>query len=34
MTNDEKTHRGFDVEERTAGFGEAVLRFARTIPRH
>ena len=32
--NDENTGRpAFDLEERTAIFGEAVIRFARTIPK-
>lgn len=28
------TRHPFDLEERTAQFGEAVIRFAKTIPRH
>ena len=31
MTDDEKT-RKYDLEERTARFGEAVLKFAKNIP--
>ena len=32
MTNVENKQSGFDLEERTAKFGEAVLRFAKKIP--
>ncbi len=36
MTNDENSYspkREFDLEERTAAFGEAVIGFARKLPR-
>jgi four helix bundle protein len=32
MSNDEREPRRFDLEERTARFGEAVIDFLRTIP--
>ena len=32
MTNDEGKSREFDLEERTARFGEAVVMFAKRIP--
>ena len=32
MTNDEGPTRGFDREERTGRFGEAVITFAKKIP--
>ena len=32
MTNDEAKSRGFDLEERTTRFGEAVVLFAKKIP--
>jgi four helix bundle protein len=32
MTNDEGAKPAFDLEERTARFGESVVRFARLLP--
>lgn len=35
MTNDEITQtRNYDLEERTAKFGEEIIRFAKNIPRN
>ncbi len=34
MTNDEREERRFDLEERTARFGEAVIAFAKRVPQN
>lgn len=34
MTNDEIPKREYDLEERTAKFGEEVIKFAHTMPRN
>lgn len=33
MSNDVGKERAYDLEERTAAFGEAVIAFAKTLPR-
>ena len=34
MTNDKITNRIYDLEERTAKFGEEIIKFAKTIPKN
>jgi len=34
MTNDQKMNKQFDLEERTAKFGEDVVRFAKDMPKN
>lgn len=34
MSNDEKNNREYDLEERTAKFGENIIKFAKKVPKN